>query len=132
MEWVEGDIEGVELRPARKHEDPRGWLAEVFRSDEVSAEALPVMSYVSVTHPGVTRGPHEHTEQTDTFAFFGPGNFKLRLWDNRSDSSTYGRVSTTVVGADNPTIVVMPPGVVHAYTNVSDRDAPHERSDAAC
>jgi dTDP-4-dehydrorhamnose 3,5-epimerase len=81
-------------------------------------EFYPVMSYVSSTQPGVTRGPHEHVDQADLFCFMGPSNFKLRLWDNRPDSETYYRVMTLYVGEDNPKSVLVPKGVVHAYRNV--------------
>src|SRR5512138_3505912 len=115
---TKGEIEGVVLRKLRKFADARGWLSELFRKDELPPEFRPEMSYVSITAPGVTRGPHEHAEQTDLFAFLGPSNFKLRMWDNRPDSSTVGVVSTIIVGEDNPVSVLIPKGVVHAYQNV--------------
>ena len=123
MKWIEGDIEGVEIRASVRREDSRGWLAEVFRSDEVRPAIAPMMGYVSVTHPGVARGPHEHKEQTDLFAFLGPGTFRIRMWDNRKASPTYGHARTLVAGEENPTIIVVPPGVVHGYRNVSSMDA---------
>lgn len=117
-----GNIGGVIVRPLRKFDDRRGWLAELFRHDELPPEFFPVMSYVSSTKPGVTRGPHEHVDQADLFCFIGPSNFKLRMWDNRPDSSTYQAVMTMVVGQDNPQAVVIPKGVVHAYQNVGETD----------
>jgi dTDP-4-dehydrorhamnose 3,5-epimerase len=122
MTWTEGQIDGVVVRPAKKNGDPRGWLCEIYRTDEIAGELTPVMGYVSVTHPGVTRGPHEHHQQTDIFGFLGPGGFKLKLWDNRKNSGTYGKTRTIIAGEDNPTITVIPPGVVHGYTNVSKTD----------
>jgi dTDP-4-dehydrorhamnose 3,5-epimerase len=113
-----GEIAGVIWRPLRKHCDHRGWLSELYREDEVPPEYHPVMGYISETLPGVVRGPHEHYEQTDYFCFFGPSNFRLYLWDNRPQSETYGVRQEAVVGADNPTAVIVPPGVVHAYQNI--------------
>jgi dTDP-4-dehydrorhamnose 3,5-epimerase len=113
-----GDINGVIIRDLRRFNDSRGWLAELFRNDEVDPEFYPVMAYTSSTNPGVTRGPHEHVDQADLFCFLGPSNFKLRLWDNRAESDTYNNVYTVVVGEDNPKSVVIPKGVVHAYQNV--------------
>lgn len=117
-----GDIEGVVIRDLRKFNDSRGWLAELFRHDELDPNFYPVMAYTSSTNPGVTRGPHEHVDQADFFCFIGPSNFKLRLWDNRPDSETFNNVTTLVVGADNPKSVLIPPGVVHAYQNVGEVD----------
>jgi dTDP-4-dehydrorhamnose 3,5-epimerase len=113
-----GDIRGVVVRELKKYADKRGWLAELFREDEVGEEFLPAMAYTSATLPGVQRGPHEHREQADYFCFIGPSNFKLRMWDNRPDSETYGSVMTLLAGEDAPRSVIIPRGVVHAYKNV--------------
>jgi len=124
MMWKEGKIHDVRITPVAKYADSRGWLAEIYRLDEVSSqEETPVMGYVSVTHPGVTRGPHEHLEQTDTFGFVGPGNLRITVWDNRKDSKTYGRKQTVEVGEKNQVVVIIPPGVVHGYRNISTVDA---------
>ena len=92
---------------------------ETYRLDSLPEGLSPVMSYISYTEPGVGRGPHEHARQTDVFAFLGPANFKICLWDNRSVSPTFGKKFVIYAGADNPTTVVIPPGVVHAYRNTS-------------
>jgi dTDP-4-dehydrorhamnose 3,5-epimerase len=120
MTFVDGEIEGVAMRPLRFHHDARGWLLELFRQDELGPERWPVMAYVSETLPGVTRGPHEHTEQTDGFVFLGPSDFELLIWDTRPSSPTRGRRVVKVVGASNPTAVWIPPGVVHAYRNIGN------------
>ncbi|HJR05837.1 MAG TPA: dTDP-4-dehydrorhamnose 3,5-epimerase family protein [Pyrinomonadaceae bacterium] len=117
-QFKRGQIRDVVVRAVGKFVDERGWLAELFRHDELEAEFFPVMSYISSTEPHVQRGPHEHVDQADYFVFIGPSNFKLRLWDNRKDSETYNNVMTLYVGADNPKAVLVPIGVVHAYKNV--------------
>src|SRR5437899_12164678 len=117
-----GRIAGFVVRELRKFNDSRGWLSELFRNDELAAEFFPAMAYISSTNPGVTRGPHEHVDQADLFCFLGPSNFKLRMWDNRSDSPTYRHVMTLTVGADNPQAVIVPKGVVHAYQNIGAID----------
>lgn len=113
-----GLIRDVVVRDLRKFVDERGWLAELFRHDELTEEYYPAMSYISLTHAQVTRGPHEHVDQADLFCFMGPSNFKLRMWDNRADSETYAHVMTLYVGEDNPKSIIVPKGVVHAYRNV--------------
>lgn len=117
-EFTDGAIVGVVARPLRRFHDARGWLVELFRHDELGEERWPAMAYVSETLPGVTRGPHEHVDQTDGFAFLGPSDFRLYLWDMRGSSPTYGRRQVLEVGASNPTAVWVPPGVVHAYRNI--------------
>ncbi|MDX6272061.1 MAG: dTDP-4-dehydrorhamnose 3,5-epimerase [Acidobacteriota bacterium] len=117
-QFKRGQIRDVLVRDVRKFVDERGWLAELFRHDELEAEYHPAMCYISSTEPNVVRGPHEHVAQADFFVFLGPSNFKLRLWDNRPGSETYNHVMTLYVGADNPKAVLVPKGVVHAYRNV--------------
>lgn len=113
-----GAIQGVVVRDLRKFVDERGWLTELFRHDEMTEEFYPQMAYISQSEPHVQRGPHEHVDQADFFCFIGPSNFKMRLWDNRSDSETYRHMMTLFVGADNPKSILVPKGVVHAYRNV--------------
>ena len=120
--FKDGEIKGVVVRKLARNHDSRGWLTELYRSDELDAEFFPAMSYISSTNPGVTRGPHEHWDQADYFCFLGPSNFKLRLWDNRKESETFLCRSTIIVGEDNPATVLIPAGVVHAYQNVGDVD----------
>jgi len=118
--YVKGKIHDVTARPLSKFLDERGWLAELYRSDEIAAEVMPVMAYISMTQPGVARGPHEHADQTDYFCFIGPSNFKIYLWDARADSPTFGTRQVVYAGADSPCMVIVPPGVVHAYRNIGN------------
>lgn len=119
MDFVKGPIEGVKVTPFRKFIDERGWLAELFRVDELPEEFHPAMSYLSVTLPGVLRGPHEHVDQADLFAWVGPGDFKVTLWDNRPGSPTYRHRMELVMGLGNPGSIIVPKGVVHCYRCIS-------------
>lgn len=114
-------IKGVIIKKLNKFEDDRGWLTEIYRSDELSYD--PAMGYVSATKPGVVRGPHEHKFQSDGFVFIGPGNFELHLWDNQEGSETKGEYVKIEAGENNPLMVIVPPGVIHGYKNISDKDA---------
>lgn len=114
-------IEGLRIKRLNKYQDQRGHLTELYRFDEDNYQ--PQMAYASITNPGVSRGPHEHVYQSDGFAFFGPGNFRLYLWDRREDSNTKGEKIEIEVGEDNPCFVIVPPGVVHGYKCISDEPA---------
>ncbi|MEK7203446.1 MAG: dTDP-4-dehydrorhamnose 3,5-epimerase family protein [Patescibacteria group bacterium] len=114
-------INGIIIKKINKYQDERGWLAEIYRDDEIDYK--PAMGYISFTKAGVIRGPHEHTNQSDAFVFVGPGNFELHLWDRRSDSLTKGEYFKIEVGENNPTLVIVPSGVVHGYKCVSESGA---------
>lgn len=122
MNWKQGPIEGCTITPLKKFKDDRGWLAEFFRQDELPPDLHPAMGYISLTHPGITRGPHEHVAQTDLFLFFN-GQFKLYLWDARPGSPSSGNRMVVKVGATHQVAALVPPGVVHAYRNTGSTDA---------
>jgi dTDP-4-dehydrorhamnose 3,5-epimerase len=110
-------MEGLTIKELNIYKDHRGWLSEIIRSDE--SEFKPLMAYISMTRSGLVRGPHEHSEQTDYFCVIG--KFRLYFWDNRKTSPTYKehKIRDT---SDIPTIVIIPPGIVHAYKNLDNAD----------
>jgi len=110
-------IEGTIVKDLKSFRDNRGWLKEIYRSDESSI--APEMCYVSHTNFNEIRGPHEHYEQSDFFVFIGPGDFELYLWDNRPESSTFGNDEKIIVGESRNVSVLVPPGVVHGYKSIS-------------
>ncbi len=120
--WVDASIRDVTVRDMKTFRDERGWLMEIFRRDEPDGAAAPAMGYVSLTHAGVARGPHEHRQQTDRFAFFD-GLYTVFLWDARQTSPTLGNRMVFRAGQRAPRLVIIPPGVVHAYRNDGDTDA---------
>jgi len=117
--FKKGIIEGVIIDKLNKFIDDRGFLLETFREDNLPDDLRPVMSYISYTRPGVARGPHEHLGQTDIFCFMGPGDFRIKLWDNRKRSKTFEYCMEIVAGEGNPIRVIVPPGIVHGYKNIS-------------
>lgn len=112
-----GDIEGVVFREILKYPDDRGWLAELYRRDEWVGYP-PAMAYISLTEPNTIRGPHEHRQQSDLFYFFDM--FVLTLWDNRPESVSY---RNKMVVEMTHFVAFVPPGVVHAYQNISSNPA---------
>ena len=121
-DFVVGDIKDVIVYPLKKFHDDRGWLAELFRHDDLPEEFYPAMAYISFSKPGVQRGPHEHVDQADLFCFIGPSTFNVRLWDNRRESGTFNKMMSLFAGDENPAAVIVPKGVVHGYKNVGNVD----------
>ncbi len=119
---VSPTIPGVIFWELSAFRDDRGWLFELFRNDELPSTFRAAMSYVSMTRPGVTRGPHEHREQSDYFCFIGPSDFSLYLWDNRTGAKQYRICENIQAGESRPLAIVIPPGVVHAYKNIGSNE----------
>lgn len=111
-------INGVEIKKLTRYADSRGWLMELFREDELPKANHPLMSYISMTKPGQTRGPHEHKKQSDLFCFIGESKFLMHIWDNRKKSSTFKKKFSLECDKEKPVLVIVPPGVVHAYKNI--------------
>ncbi len=122
VHWTNAPIPDCRIMPLERYTDSRGWLCEFFRHDTLPPGLHPAMGYVSLTHAGVTRGPHEHRDQTDLFVFFS-GAFRLYLWDSRKNSPTRGHRQVADLGERCPAAVSVPPGVIHAYRNVGSSDA---------
>lgn len=120
MNFRIAEINDILIKDLIKNEDERGWLIELFRKDEINEIFYPEMNYVSMTYPGIARGPHEHKEQTDYFCFLGSSTFELLLWDNRKDSQTYKNKMKLRIGQNDPKLVIVPPGIVHAYRNIGN------------
>lgn len=118
--FKDGMINDIIIKDLIKNNDSRGWLIELFRKDMIDENIFPDMSYISLTHSGIVRGPHEHLEQTDYFCFIGYSIFRLFLWDNREESDTYRNRMILDIDENSPKIVIVPPRIVHAYKNIGD------------
>lgn len=122
MDEIMCPFDGVVFKEIKRHTDQRGWLAELFRRDELPSASFPVMGYISMTRPGRSRGPHEHKQQTDFFFMLGPSPFRIFLWDNRKGSKTYMDSFQFETDGGNIVAVTIPPGVVHGYKNIGSTD----------
>lgn len=115
---MKSELLGVHIWPLSKYTDGRGWLMELFREDALEDEHLPAMSYVSLTLPGISRGPHVHSKQSDLFCFFS-GEFELHLWVLHAPVIH----ELFIVGENEPVAVIVPPGIVHGYKNIGNTPA---------
>jgi UDP-2-acetamido-2,6-beta-L-arabino-hexul-4-ose reductase len=90
----------------RLHSDARGDLFEAVKSDQGG------QTFVSTTHPGVTRGNHFHLRKVERFLVLG-GEAEIRLRRLFSDEVVSFRVS-----GSQPAFVDMPTFHAHSITNV--------------
>ena len=113
-------LPGVRVEALPVFKDPRGSLHELFRVDETPAGFQPLMACSSWSHPGVTRGPHQHVGQDDYFTFAGPSNFTVFLWDDRPGAAGAAKGWLIHTGEQAPARIHVPRGVVHAYRNAGN------------
>jgi dTDP-4-dehydrorhamnose 3,5-epimerase len=104
-------IQGVQTKPLRIIPDERGCLMEMLRCDDPIFQKFGQV-YLSMAYPGVVKGWHYHKVQTDYFVIVR-GMVKVVLYDRRDGSPTHGRVNEFFLGEQNPTLLLIPPGVLH-------------------
>ena len=109
-------IENVVVTPLRKIPDERGTIFHMLRSDSPNFEKFGEV-YFSTAYPGVIKGWHEHTLQTQNYAVIS-GMIKLVLFDNRETSPTYGNLMELFIGDENYCLVKIPPGVINGYKSI--------------
>jgi len=109
-------IDGVKTKVLRLLPDERGWLMEILRSDDPDFKQFG-QAYVTTAYPGVVKGWHYHKKQTDHFAVVS-GMAKVVLYDDREGSSTRGWVNEFFLGHLNPTLVIIPPLVIHGIKGI--------------
>lgn len=114
-------IEGVILKDLAVIPDDRGYLMEMWRSDDPDFENFG-QTYMTVVYPGVVKAWHLHHKQKDHFVCVA-GMAKVALHDDREDSPTRGETDTFVIGWQKQRLLIIPPGVYHGFTAVGDTPA---------
>ena len=99
--------------PLTRHEDERGWFAELIR-----ASALPkplAQANLSRSRKGVIRGLHYHERGQDDLFVCLSGMVRVVVLDRDS-----GEVFTEDIGDDNPTALYVTGTYAHGYEALSD------------
>ena len=114
-------IDGVLVKKLEPIADERGRLMEILRSDDGVFKKFGQV-YLTTAYPGVTKAWHYHLKQTDYFACV-VGMMKLVLYDTREGSPTKGQVDEFFIGEHDMSLVAIPPGVVHGFKCIGEREA---------
>ena len=114
-------IFGVIIKNLKVIPDERGRLMEIFRSDDQIFFQFGQV-YMTTAYPGVVKGWHYHKKQFDHMTVV-KGMMKIVLYDNRIESSTYGKVDEIFAGIYNPVLVRIPPFVYHGFKCRSEEEA---------
>jgi dTDP-4-dehydrorhamnose 3,5-epimerase len=109
-------IDGVKAEDLRVIPDERGYLMEMFRSDNPDFQKFGQV-YLTMVYPNVVKAWHYHKKQTDNF-FCVRGMAKVALYDDREGSPTRGETDTFVIGWQRQRRITIPPGVYHGFTAV--------------
>lgn len=106
-------IEGVRVLPLTRHEDERGWFAELVRA---SALPKPIrQANLSRSRKGVVRGLHFHERGQDDVFVCLQGMVRVVVLDR-----TTGETFAEDIGDDNPAAVYVPGVHAHGYEALTD------------
>ena len=127
-------IKDVVIHPLKVNRDPRGILVEIMKTDWkdiYSQKKLPfAQAYYSITDSGIARDEnlwHYHPRgQQDRFGVI-KGEIVVAIFDNRENSSTFGRLNLFHQGElgddKGQYLVLVPPRCFHGFLVVSKKPA---------
>ena len=116
-----GVIHGVVTRALAAHTDPRGSLCELLTTRDGPIEPI-VHAYQVTAEAGSVRAWVYHRRQVDRLAFT-QGRFRVVLCDIRPDSPTRNMLNVFVLGRERPTLLRIPPYVIHGVQNIGSEAA---------
>ena len=103
----------VRTFPLARHEDDRGWFAELIRA---SALPKPIrQANLSRSRKGVIRGLHYHERGQDDLFVCLEGMVRVVVLDRET-----GEVFTEDIGDDNPVALYVPGIHAHGYEALTD------------
>jgi dTDP-4-dehydrorhamnose 3,5-epimerase len=103
----------VQRFPLTRHEDERGWFAELMRASELPKPIR--QANLSRSHKGVIRGLHYHLRGQDDLFVCLAGMVRVVVLDRSS-----GEVFTEDIGEDNPVAIYVPGVHAHGYEALTD------------
>ena len=106
-------IEGLRRLPLARHEDDRGWFAELARASDLPKPIRQVN--LSRSRAGVIRGLHYHLRGQDDVFVCLAGTVRVVVLDRTS-----GEAWSEDIGDDNPVAVYVPGIHAHGYEALTD------------
>ncbi|TSC87183.1 MAG: spore coat polysaccharide biosynthesis protein SpsL [Parcubacteria group bacterium Gr01-1014_8] len=105
-------IDGVHIKNIVRHNDERGYFAELMKKGEPGYHEIAQTSY-ALTLPGVIKAFHFH-DYSETWVVVR-GSAQIVMYDGRENSKTKGETQVIEAGEENPIVLSIPPRVAHGY-----------------
>ena len=110
-------INGVIISELEQIVDERGKVMHMLRCDSALFEKFGEI-YFSVVNSGAVKAWKRHLKMTQHFAV-PVGKINLVLYDDRTDSTSCGRVEVIEIGENNYCLVKIPPLVWYGFKGIS-------------
>jgi len=105
-------IHGVEFKTLTSNLDTRGFFRELIRAtDPFFGEGFAQWSH-SLMEKNVVKAWHFHHRQVDWW-YVAIGELEVALFDLRAESPTHRAMLVFILGAAEPRVLRIPPGVAH-------------------
>ncbi len=108
----------ADVRSLTPHRDARGGLLKILMRQHLPESAREFGEiYISWAEPGAVKANHYHEHTTEWFTLLR-GRARLILLDPRT-----GERDEIALRADEPVVVMVPPGIAHALVNEGPEQA---------
>ena len=114
-------ISGVIKTPLKQFEDQRGKVMHMLRSNDKHFIKFGEV-YFSWISAGAIKAWKLHKELTMNIAV-PIGEIKLVLYDDRVDSSTYGKLNEFMMGDNNYYLLTIPNNIWYGFKSLNDKAA---------
>lgn len=106
-------MKNIEIKELIVHKDNRGWLAEIFRPEDVN-ETIKGQITVTTAHPGIAKGNHYHKRKWEWYCVI-KGRMKLVLKDMET-----GNKEEIILSDDKLEILKIGPNIAHGFKNIGE------------
>lgn len=129
-------IEGLVVHDLKQIVDERGKVMHMIRSDSILFTRFGEV-YFSKINPKFIKGWKKHLRMTQIFAV-PVGMIRIVIFDDRTDSKSYGELTVLEIGENNYCLLKIPPRVWYSFKAISAfpaliancTDLPHDPTEA--
>ena len=106
-------MKGIDVKNLIVHKDDRGWLAEIFRPEDLN---MTMKGQVTVTtaHPGIVKANHYHKRKYEWYCVL-KGKMNLALKDMKT-----GTKEEMIIEDKDLKILKISPNIAHGFKNIGD------------
>tara|TARA_B100000787_G_C15966911_1_gene195648 strand:+ start:122 stop:565 length:444 start_codon:yes stop_codon:yes gene_type:complete len=112
------NIEGIKITPLKIISDNRGSVMHMLRSDSDVFQKFGEI-YFSTIFKDSIKAWHLHKEATLNYACI-LGKVKLTLFDDRTESTTYGHYQELYLSLDSYSLITIPPNIWNGFKGLND------------
>ena len=114
-------IHDLKVLPLRRIPDERGTIMHMLRADDPHFRGFGEI-YFTTLYKDVVKGWHVHDDMTLNYACLA-GRIKLVVFDPREESPTKGSLVEIILGPENYSLAVIPPGLVNGMKGMTEPPA---------